>query len=289
MRSKTTERLAFLTIVLLVAAALPGVFSLDFGAAHEVINQYGETVEIYGSGIYAADTYFKAPIFIGTDATILLLVVPLFLWSVRMRRKEGSLERRLQIAGMFSVAVYYATSVAFGVKYNSLHLLYIALFGCSVFGLMAAWRDLQEPEVRFRPGRGLQVFLVLCGIALIVAWMPDIVPTLSTGKPLQYIGVYTTEITYVLDMGLIAPLCFVALWLLRRGEPKGVAMLAAILRLCLVVGCMMIPQTFFQYLSGVDIPLPALLTKTATFVLLGGTAYRFERILYRWLKSPELA
>lgn len=284
MEAKAVERLAILVILLLVASALPGVLSLGFSARHEVVNQYGDVVELYGSGIYAADTYFKAPILIGTDAAILLLVVPLFAWTAWKRRTDGSIESRLRMIGMFAVAAYYAASVALGVKYNQLHLLYIALFGCAVFGLAAAWQDRKGPDVRFRPGKGLQSFLVLCGVALVVAWLPDIVPTLLSGEPLHYIGVYTTEITYVLDMGLIAPLCFVALWLLRREEPDGVALLAAILRLCLVVGCMMIPQTFFQYLSGVDIPLPALLTKTATFVLLGATAFRFERILYQRLK-----
>ena len=194
MEAKAVERLAILVIILLVASALPGVLSLGFSARHEVVNQYGDVVELYGSGIYAADTYFKAPILIGTDAAILLRVVPLFAWTAWKRRTDGSIESRLRMTGMFAVAAYYAASVALGVKYNALHLLYIALFGCAVFGL------------------------------------------------------------------------------------------AAILRLCLVVGCMMIPQTFFQYLSGVDIPLPALLTKTATFVLLGATAFCFERILYQRLK-----
>ena len=45
----------------------------------------------------------------------------------------------------------------------------------------------------------------LTGIALIVAWLPDIVNSLFAGRSLELIEVYTTSVTYVLDMGVIAP------------------------------------------------------------------------------------
>jgi hypothetical protein len=59
--------------------------------------------------------------------------------------------------------------------------------------------------------------------------------------------------------------------------------LAAILKLCVVVGIMMITQTLSQYLAGIELPLPVLITKTASFLLLGGFAFHLERRLYRSL------
>lgn len=62
-------------------------------------------------------------------------------------------------------------------------------------------------------------------------------------------------------------------------------MLAAILKACILVGVMMFPQTICQMMSGLIIPLPALITKSAFFVLLGGFAYYFNRKMYRELSE----
>lgn len=51
---------------------------MDFTKAFSYINQYGDKIKIFGSGIYKADSYFKASIFIGTDFAILFFGVPLF-------------------------------------------------------------------------------------------------------------------------------------------------------------------------------------------------------------------
>ena len=113
--------------------------------------------------------------------------------------------------------------------------------------------------------KGLKIFLILSGIALIVAWLPDIIPTLIYGGTLSLIGVYTTNITYVLDMGIISPLCFLCLYLLKKKNPMGTMILLILLKLCIVVGIVMIPQTACQIASGINIPLPALITKSLSF------------------------
>jgi hypothetical protein len=172
------------------------------------------------------------------------------------------------------------------VKYNQLLLIYIALFGCTLFGVFMVFREIDLETTDCPLTRGLAVFLILTGIALIVAWLPDIIPTLS-GRPLRLIGVYTTEITYVLDMGIIAPLCLVCLQMLRRRDPVGTVILAAMLKLCIISGIMMIPQTVCQYLSGADVPLPALITKSASFVVLAAFALHLERKLYARLSVQQ--
>ena len=60
-------------ILLLITVSLCGIFSLDFTKGFSYINQYGDEIKIFGSGIYKADSYFKAPIFIGTGFAVLLL------------------------------------------------------------------------------------------------------------------------------------------------------------------------------------------------------------------------
>ena len=138
-----------------------------------------------------------------------------------------------------------------------------------------------------KASKGLKIFLVTCGIALIVAWIPDVIPTIINGTTLQFIGVYTTCITYVLDMGIIAPLCFVCIFLLKKKNSLGMIVEATILKLCIFVGFLMFPQMICQMLSGCDLPIPTLITKSFSFILLGGFALYFNRKMYRGLEDEE--
>lgn len=272
--------LGIVTIILLCICSIYGILSMNFSRSFDVINQYGDVVAIFGSGIYAGDTYFKAPISIGTDIVILFVIVPLFTLSYIKSRKVGSDSDKLRLLSYYAVAFYYAVSIAFGVKYNQLHLIYIALFGCTLFGLFSTFRDINIVSASLPLTKGLKLFLAITGIALVIAWLPDIVPTIFSGRPIPLIGVYTTEITYVLDMGAIAPLCFICLSLLKKGDSLGVIILAALLKSCIIIGIMVISQSVCQYLSGAELPLPVLITKAASFVILGAFALYFERKLY---------
>jgi hypothetical protein len=60
-------------------------------------------------------------------------------------------------------------------------------------------------------------------------------------------------------------------------------LLAILFKACMIVGIMMIPQTVCQVLSGFEMPLPVLLTKSGSFVLLGGFAIYFNHKLYKGL------
>lgn len=272
--------LSISTILLLCVTTIVGILSMDFTHKYEFINQYGHTVEMYGYGIYAHDTFFAAPISIGSDFNMLFVVVPMFLYILWQYQKTGSKVAELKLISMYAITFYYAASLAFGVTYNNLFLVYMILFACSLFGMFYhVYRINWDKCVFYTKGMGF--FLVISGIALYIAWFPDILPNLFTGQALPSIGVYTTIVTYVLDMGIVSPLCFVTLVLLKQKKSLGTLLWAAILRSCMVVGTMIIPQTICQLASGFELPLPALLTKGMSFVALGAFAIYFNNRLYR--------
>lgn len=269
------DYLAVITILCLCITSLCGIFSMNFQHGYDVMNQYGHSVKIFGYGIYAHDSYFKAPISIGTDFCIFFCLVPLFIYTYIKYRKNDDMLSELNLISVYAVALYYGASIAFGVTYNQIFLVYILLFSSSLFGLFSHIPNIKS-EKTVALTKGLTLFLIISGIALIVAWLPDILTAMIKGETLSLIGVYTTEITYVIDMGLISPLCFVCIYLLKEKKSLGVILLAAMLKLCIIVGIMIIPQTVVQMLSGVELPLIALLTKSLSFVALGGFAYYFE-------------
>ncbi len=283
---KRYDYLAIPIIILLSITSIAGILSLNFNYAYDFVNQYGHTVKIYGYGIYAFDSYFQAPTSIGTDLCILLIVIPMFIVTYLNYMKKSDAIAQLKLISAYAVVLYYAASIVFGLTYNQLFLVYVALFSCSLFGMFWHIRNISLQQA-ICGSSGVSVFLSLSGVALIVAWLPDVIPAMVKGTTLALIGVYTTNITYVLDMGIISVLCFVTLYMIGKKKPLGTLILACIFKLCIVVGIMMLPQTFCQIASGIEIPLPALITKSFSFVLLGGFAFYFNRKMYRELESER--
>ncbi len=264
-------------ILLLITVSLCGVLSLDFSNAYSYINQYGDEVKLFGSGIYKADSYFKAPIFIGTDLCVLFFCVPLFLISLIKDLRASTSTTQLRLVSIEAVCLYYAVSLCLGVKYNRIFVLYVILFSLLFFTLIKRMRNLSRYDYSFEMKKSDAVFLIISGISLCVAWWPDIIPTILNGTSLKLIENYTTEPTYMLDLGIISPLCFISLILMKKKDSFGVVLYAILLQSIIVVAVMMITQSAVQFASGVEIPLPALISKSIIFVILGLFAIALDR------------
>lgn len=274
-------------ILLVLIVTVSGICSFNQTHAYEFVNQYGDNIKMWGAGIYAHDSYFKAPIFIGSDFTILIWMVPLAITTLIKVKKKPNIEYDIRGFGVLSLLFYYSASLAFGVSYNYLHLVYIALFGICFFSLSLLLTKLhaigiQCPKVCTYPlTKGMKVYLLIAGISLIVAWLPDIITSLTKSTSLELIEVYTTEITYVLDMGIISPLMFVTLYLIEHENFMGYVLLRMLFKVCIVVGIMLPIQSVFQLLAGISIPIPALITKVFIFVVLAGFTAFYEHRLKR--------
>ncbi|MHC1787709.1 MAG: hypothetical protein AB9880_11695 [Christensenellales bacterium] len=289
-RLTALDYLTLLIILLLMVTTITGLTSFNTSTSYLITNQYGQDVRIFGYGIYAHDSYFKAPILIGSDLAMLLFAVPALMIALIRKVRRNTIGSRLFHTSILATALYYAASLAFGVAYNAYHLIYTALFACSLFAFIASIRkiDLQrlgEARASELPSKGLSVFLIVSGIALLMAWLPDILPTVIARTPLPLIEVYTTEITYVLDMGIISPAMFISLYLLRRGDGLGDVILASMLTLCVIMGVMLPVQTMYQTLAGIGTPVPVLITKVGVFVVLAAFAAHFSVKLFRNLSA----
>lgn len=275
---KTEHRLVLILVVLLGIITVAGLLSFQLGYDFTTVNHYGDTITMFGYGIYAHDSFFKAPIFIGSDASMLFVVLPLLLWVMISDIKQSTTRSKLGLASLVGVVLYYATSIAFGITYNALCLVYIALFSISLFTFIMMIRslDLKSISANARPIKGLNVFLIITGIALFGIWLMDIIPTWFSGESLLLIETYTTEITYVLDMGIIAPMIFVALHLIKKQDGLGDVLIVMTLTLCVIMGLMLPIQTIFQLVAGIIIPIPVLVIKVGVFMVLAMFASYFN-------------
>jgi hypothetical protein len=198
--------------------------------------------------------------------------------------KNNSIKTRLFLTAIISIFAYYSTSISIGIVYNVLHLFYIALFSCSIYALIIGFMLLNNHTIKISGKiytNGLKIFLIFCGLSLFIAWLPDIISSLVKNKSLDLIEVYTTQITYVLDMAIISPLMFICLYNLRKDNNMGYVLLGIILNMLILVGIMVIIQSVFQQMAGIDVLIEALITKVGIFVVLAIVAIYYDIKLFK--------
>ncbi|GAA0742666.1 hypothetical protein [Clostridium oceanicum] len=292
MRRNRDNGLHIVTLLIIILSAITSLVGLLYtteGNVFNFVNQYGDMVKIYGDGLYAHDSYFMAPIFRGTDFTIIFVAIPILIISLILDIRRKGLKNRILLTSVISVFTYYSASIAFGVTYNILHLVYIALFSSSFFGLIIAINSIDKCELKKNIGdklplKGIYVFLTITGISLIVAWLPDIIKSLVLDRSLELIEIYTTQITYVLDMGIIAPTALICLFQLKKQKGIGYVLLPLLLTLCSVIGVMLPIQTVFQIKAGISLPIGAIITKSVTFIILALFAVYLNVKFFRNIK-----
>ena len=136
---------------------------------------------------------------------------------------------------------------------------------------------------------GLKIFLAICGLSLFAAWLPDIIVSLINRKSLELIEIYTTQITYILDMAIISPLIFICLYNLQKNNNIGYILLGIILNMLSLVGIMVIFQTLFQNWAGIKLPIEATITKVGIFVLLAIVAIYYEIKLFKNIDDSRIS
>lgn len=287
-KEKSLHYITLAVIVLGIISSAVGLLYTTGGQPYNFTNQYGDIIKIQGDGLYKHDSYFMASIFKGTDFTILFFAIPVLIISLITDMKKKTTQSRLFLTSMIALFCYYSISIAFGVTYNFLHLVYIALFSTSFFGLILAIASIDRKQIialtnKVLPYKGIYIFLAITAIALFAAWLPDIIGSLLAGKSLGLIEVYTTCITYVLDMGILSPVAVISLYKIKKRDPMGYILLEMMLTLCMFVGIMMITQTVYQFRAGIELPIAAVITKSASFVILALFALYFNIAL---LKKP---
>ena len=77
---------------------------------------------------------------------------------------------------------------------------------------------------------------------------------------------------------IVHHLC-VTYYLCKKEKFIGYVLLRMILIVCLIVGIMLPVQTIFQILAGIELPIPALITKVFIFIILAAFALYFDRKL----------
>lgn len=222
-----------LIIIISLFCCVAGLFSSGGEGVREFLTVRGDTVFLYGSGLYQNDSVSMVAQGKASDLVTLLLGIPLLagslLWAVR-----GSVRARLLLAGTTGYFLYTYITYCFLWMYNSLFLLYTALMGLSFFafiGVLFSFRWEQLPayfreDLSIRYLAGVQFFLAF---AIAMLWLKKLVPALLAGVSPEGLDHYTSMIIQALDLGILLPVFVISGIQLIRRRPIGYLLTSIIL------------------------------------------------------------
>jgi hypothetical protein len=188
--------------------------------------------------------------------------------------------------GALAYFLYNYGSIAFGAAYNTLFLVYVALFSASLFGLVLVLTsfDVQGLPTHFTAGlprRDIGLFLAVSGVILLLQWLVlSIVPALLQGTAPSVVASSTTFITGVVDEGIVAPALIVAGALLLRRTPLGYLLASMMLVFTVALGPNPTAAGIAQLLTGV-IGIGQFIGMTLPFAILTLIAIWLTVILFR--------
>jgi hypothetical protein len=248
-------------------------------------------VQLDGRGLYAHDTLFSAAAFRAMDGLTLVVALPLLLISSWLYRR-GSMRGGLVLAGALTYFVYNGASMTFGAAFNSLFLVYTALFSASLFAFVATLMafDVKALAARVAPGlprRGLALFLFVAGLGTLGLWLSDLVGPLLAGEAPKLLGPYTTMFTHGFDSAIITPAAVLAGVFLLQRKPLGYLVAAPLLILCTLNGVAVITQTVSQTLAGVIFPIGVYVGMVGSWVVMGVFAIWLATAFFRNIAEDE--
>lgn len=280
------RRITGLVIAIAVAsgvAAGVGVFSTGGPGPFPYQSIRGQSVTIYGEGVYRHMSADVAVQGIGQDVVTLFLVVPILVATL-LRARRGGVRARLFLGGvLLYLVVQYLFYLVMGM-YNPLFLVYTALAGGSFFALALVLIGVRlsslqsaipdHPTVRFAGG-----FLVFNAVAISLMWLQIVVPPLMDGSlypdALQH---YTTLIVQGLDLGLLLPLSAVSGVLLTRHTPMGCLLGPVHLVFLSLQMVALIGKLIAMSLTGVSVAPAIFIIPVIAVVAISSTVVVYRRI-----------
>ena len=226
-------------IILALFAAGSGLFWPGNGQPYPLTTFRGEEVMINARGLYFWDTVSMAAQMRGNDIVTLFVGLPLLSISTWLTRK-GSLRGRFLLTGTLGFILYTYISMCFGTAYNSLFLVYVALFSLSLFAFIQVMTsfDLISVPVHFNPRLPRGVFaamFIFVSIFLSLAWLGRIIPSLMiNGTPALENS--TSLFIQAMDLGMIIPACIVSTIFLLRKSALGYLLASVLVMKFLTMG-----------------------------------------------------
>jgi NADH:ubiquinone oxidoreductase subunit K len=289
-RSLPTLAIAIIALAAIVASA--GLFWPGGDGRTTFTSVHGESIEIYGEGVYRNDSVIRATANKGADVLTLSLAIPLLILALILSLR-GSFRGRMLMFGVLVWFLYNSASLALGTGFNALFLVYVALMSTSLFAFVLAFRSIDAASFCTRlgqdaPRRSLAAFMFFAALTTLVVWLEAPLRALLSGAPPDVLEHSTTLITHALDLAIILPVAALSGVLIRRRDPVGYILSIPLLFIVASLAPMIALQTLFQVRAGVEIPLAVAAGPIGAFAGIGLIAGWLIVRLFRSVSAQEV-
>ncbi|NWQ42607.1 hypothetical protein MLOOGBEN_18050 [Bacillus sp. EB106-08-02-XG196] len=222
---KAVSLLVYGISILAIIATTAGIFSKSGPGEYEHISIRGETVTIFGKGIYqdmSADVAIQG---IAQDVVTLFIAIPFLLTALYFARK-GSLKGRIMLSGsllyFFLTYLFYLAMAMF----NPLFLVYVLLLSASFFAMILTlfslyFENLSKYFHPRLPVKFLGGFLIFNAVVIGSLWLQVVLPPLFKEVIPIDLDHYTTLIVQGFDLALFLPISFISGICLIKRAPIG--------------------------------------------------------------------
>ena len=179
------------------------------------------------AGLFRPGHYRAAPGIVEScrmqDLTILVVGIPVLAVGLRYAMRSSPRGRIVWLGGL-AYMTYIGASIAVQIPFNAFFLVYVALFGLSLFTFVGGMVTTDADAIRETLDGHLNttlysVALVVIGLGLGALWLSDVVPPLLSGTDPSLIEASGPQamVTHVIDLGVVVPSIFLsAAWLFRE-------------------------------------------------------------------------
>ncbi|MFC2076596.1 hypothetical protein ACFLT7_05890 [candidate division KSB1 bacterium] len=232
--------------------------------------------------LYERDSVSMAAQAVGQDLVTLLVAAPLLLISATMAHK-GSVRGRLIWLGALAYFLYTYTVALFGLRFNPLFLVYVAIFSCSLYALILGLKSLDVEELKGQfspktPRRTAAGMIIIFSAAFALIWLKGIVPPMLTGGvPDMLLEEAPTLVVQILDLGVLIPLGIATGILLLRDRPWGYALVTILLVKFTALALAIMSMMIFMGRAGVAVSAAGVVFASIALVVVVGLLVVFLR------------
>ena len=230
-----------------------------------------------GCGIFINGLYRDTPGLvaqaIGQDAITLMIALPALAIAAFLT-SHGSQRARLIWLGVLVYVAYTYASYAFGIRFNPLFLIYIALLGCATYALIGGlattdWAGIKAGFTERTPIRAVSIFLLVIAGLFYLMWLSEAIPASLTGIPPQSVkdDGTPTNVIHVLDMAWLLPALVITAVSLWRKQPVGYALAAALLANLVFLALAILAMIVFQARGGEPLVIPQVVIFVTLFAV----------------------
>ena len=193
---------------------------------------------------------------LATDVVTLCVAIPL-LAAAGVLSWRGSLPGRVLWLGALAFLVYDYGMYALAVRWNPLFLVYVALFGLSLFTLIVGLAGTHARRMRATfflgaPVRAVAAYLIVIAVIAGAMWLSEEIGALLSGTTPASVTEFETPTNsvHVFDLGVVLPAMVVAAVMLLRGHAWGYVLAPMLLVKATTIGLWVAAMIWFSAREG---------------------------------------